>query len=353
LSWELGEVTASPLPQVPATLILTSGSTAQPKAVWHPLSAHLSAATASQSLLPIGPGSAWLLDLSLAHVSGLAIVFRCLQHGGTIIFPDKSATQAWPKGTTHLSVVAPQLVKLLELDWPGEERPIVLAGGGPFPNSLLRDALDRGWPIFLTYGMTETASQICTRRLEPGDVLPDRPEGLVGCGFPLPGWELGLSDLHEIRVRGANLAGGYFHPGGELRSITDTDGWFSTGDLGRFDSTAGWQVIGRKDRRFMSGGENIHPEVIEHHLEQIPGVLRARVVPRPDPLYGQRPVAFIAGELSPAKFTDILRSHLPKFCLPELYLPWPDHLDPDQAKLRDRDFLASLPPPSPNASVKN
>lgn len=342
VTWELGEIASCSLPNGPATLILTSGSTAAPKAVWHPLAAHLAAAEASQNLLPIGPGSAWLLDLPLAHVSGLAIAFRCLQQGGTIIFPDKSAARVWPKGTTHLSLVAPQLAKMLSLEWPADERPAVLAGGGPFPTPLLSNALQRGLPIFLTYGMTETASQICTRRLSLDDVSPECSEGLIGCGVPLTGWELCLSEVDEIKVRGANLARGYFRPGGEMQPITDAEGWFSTGDVGRFDATVGWQLIGRKDRMFISGGENIHPELIEHHLQQIPGVLRARVVPRPDPIYGQRPVAFIAGQWSPSKLTDLLRLDLPKFCLPELYLPWPEHLEPTQPKLRDRDFLEVL-----------
>ena len=52
-------------------------------------------------------------------------------------------------------------------------------------------------------------------------------------------------------------------------------------------------VIGRRDNRFFSGGETIHPEEIERTLTDHDGVEQAVVVPIPDEEFGQRCVAFV------------------------------------------------------------
>ena len=54
-------------------------------------------------------------------------------------------------------------------------------------------------------------------------------------------------------------------------------------------------VVGRKDRQFISGGENIQPEEIESALLSLPPITAAKVIPQPDPEFGMRPVAFIEG----------------------------------------------------------
>ena len=85
----------------------------------------------------------------------------------------------------------------------------------------------------------------------------------------------------------------------------DSDGWFKTGDLGFWSSTKqkkvkrnlygnnAFKIIGRKDRMFISGGENIFPEEIENVLYQSQMVERAKVVSVKDIEFGKRPVVFI------------------------------------------------------------
>lgn len=336
--WEILPSQPTELPPGQGTLLLTSGSSGFPKAVWHPLSAHLASAFASQTLLPVGPGSQWLLDLSLAHVSGLAVVIRCLAHGGTVVFPSSPKSPTWPPGITHLSVVSTQLSRLLEQDDLGKSPPLLLAGGGPFAPQLLRRALARGLPIFLSYGMTEAASQICTRRLQPADCAS---EEIVGCGPPLPGWEVRSSIDQELQIRGPALAPYYLLPGGKIQPLGNAEGWFSTRDIGDFAPESGWKILGRRDRMFISGGENIHPEQIEHLLMQCPGVVRVRVLAKACSEYGFRPIAFVAGDFSREALLDFLSAKVPRFALPAEIKPWPTHLDPHQPKLREEDFPAS------------
>lgn len=343
--WHGLEPSPSAPPAGPHSLLLTSGSSGPPKAVLHSLEAHLASARASQVLLPLGPDSVWLLNLPLAHVSGLAILIRCLWHGASLRFtlPGESAP---PPETTHLSLVAPQLSRLvgqIEANSPPALASLraILAGGGPFPLPLLQSARAHGLPIFLTYGMTETASQICTGLLS--EIMTEPP----GCGWPLPGWEVRQNAHGELEVRGASLAKGYWpmrlpdssgQPSTSLVPLTDAEGWFATGDIGRLDPATGWCLTGRRDRMFISGGENIHPETIEDRLAELPGVRRVRVVPRPDPTFGQRPVAFIDGDLSPAEAQAALRRCLPGFAIPDIILPWPPGVGGDGGKLCDADF---------------
>lgn len=317
------------------TLLLTSGSSGEPKAVRHELGCHLRAAEASQVLLPVDGETRWLLDLPLAHVSGLSVVFRCLRHGGTLLFPGGKDGFRGEDGATHLSVVAPQLARMLEADYDFSSIRAVLAGGGPFPAPLLKQALERGLPVFLTYGMTETASQICTRRM---DAQMDLPEPALGCGMPLPGWEVRADADGGLSVRGEALAAGYWDAEEGLKPLRDAEGWFATGDAGGYSARDGWRIEGRKDRMFISGGENIHPEQIERVLMCVPGVRRAWVVGRPDARYGRRPVAFVAGVFEEEAMRRILRGKLPGFAVPDEFLPWPSGIEPGKAKLRDADF---------------
>ena len=90
------------------------------------------------------------------------------------------------------------------------------------------------------------------------------------------------------------------------------------------------QVTGmksRKDNMFISGGENIYPEVIEKELCEIPGIIQATVVPIEDPEFGHRPLAFIQQENTNYTLEEVrehLKTKLPGFSLPIKMLPMPE-----------------------------
>jgi len=94
----------------------------------------------------------------------------------------------------------------------------------------------------------------------------------------------------------------------------------------------------------VSGGENIHPEEIESHLLEFPGVAQTVVVPIPDLVYGNRPLAFVQwGEKqlpSEAGLREFLSLRLPKFKIPDCFLPWPKnrrhrHMKPSRRMLAE------------------
>jgi O-succinylbenzoic acid--CoA ligase len=313
-------------------VLFTSGSSGSPRAVWHDLESHIANASGAAERIPLGPGCAWLLLLPLNHVSGFSILIRCLLAGATIVFPDKNApfkTQIEDPVLTHISVVGVQLRRLLSERASFARLKAVLAGGGPIDEGLVSDAMDAGVPLHLTYGMTEAASQITTS--ERLCAVPS----VVHAGKSLPGREVQISPDGEIRLRGAVLPKAIFSDEG-LRPALDDDAWFSTGDSGKFNADGNLVVSGRRNRMFISGGENICPEMIEVLLTSHPDVRRVVVVGVPHEEFGARPVAFVAGDIDFDRLRDFLKSRLESFYVPDFFLPWPEEVSTEDAKV---DFL--------------
>lgn len=83
----------------------------------------------------------------------------------------------------------------------------------------------------------------------------------------------------------------------------------------------------------ISGGENIHPEMIESLLCETPEVQRAVVIGIPHDEYGQRPVAYVAGDVNAEKLRNFLASRLERFAIPDAFLPWPSEIPTNEAKI--------------------
>ena len=311
---------------VPGTIIFTSGSTAEPKAAVHSFANLSFNALASNENIVVGPGDCWLLSLPLFHVSGLGILFRCAWGAGAVAVPEpgEPLEKAIPHyNVTHVSLVATQLFRLLHTE-EGREAlstlKAILIGGSAVPASLVREAHRLRLPIFTTYGLTETASQVTVTR--PWDPL----DALLTSGRPLKPDTIRISGDGEIEVRGETLFRGYVEGDHVILPLTE-DGWFATGDLGEFDETGNLHVLGRKDNLFVSGGENIQPEEIERCLCHLNGVVEAVVVPVHNAEFGSRPVAFIRvtepKQFQPALFFAYLAERLPAYKIPMFFLPWP------------------------------
>jgi len=296
-----------------ATILLTSGSTAQPKMAM--LSAHnlLTSAQAALSLSPLHPGDQVLLSLPLFHVGGIGLMLRTFLAGGTLVIshlPLSSALHAHK--IDFVSLVPTQLYRLLgtPLSLKG-----ILVGGAPLSPAIFSAA--RHLPLLTTYGMTEMSSQITT------DLDPSVVEGVVTSGKPLPHAEVKIAEDGEIYVRGPMLFSGYV----EKKPPFGLEGWFATRDLGTWTPEGKLIVLGRKDHLFISGGENIHPEEIERALLSLPNILEAIVIPQEDKEYGARPVAFLRcqGSIpSQDSISEQLSPTLPKFKHPVKILPLPE-----------------------------
>ena len=113
-------------------------------------------------------------------------------------------------------------------------------------------------PVYEGYGLTETSPVIA--------VSSNEPYGReVGCvGLPLPGVEIKITDNQEIICRGHNVMMGYYKNPELTKEVIDDDGWFHTGDMGRFTEHGQLVITGRLKSLFKtSGGKYINPDVIE------------------------------------------------------------------------------------------
>jgi len=313
-------------------LIFTSGSSGTPKIVAHRLANHL--ANARGSLVPIEQNDAWLLSLPLFHVGGLAILFRCFLAGACVVIPqaDLSLTeQLLMAPITHLSLVPTQLYRLLqqpEFHFSKTHVKHLLLGGAPLPESLIEQCKAQQLIPWVSYGLSEMASQVCTAQAgQPGLV-----------GKPLNGRQVMIPNK-EICVKGETLFAGYYQADGSLQLPLDDEGWFHTGDAGYWQNDE-LVITGRIDNQFSSGGENIQPEQIEQQLLQHPAVAQAIVVPVPDDEWGMRCACFIDWQQSAISFNELanwLRQFLPAYMLPKQWLNWPE-LPAGQLKIQRTEF---------------
>ncbi len=311
-----------------ADIMWTSGSSGEPKAVVHSFGNHYYNALGANAHIPIASGDRWLLSLPLYHVSGLGIVWRTWLAAGTLVIP-ASVQEITQEKVTHISLVATQLHRLLE-DPQGVDflqgLKAILIGGGPISEALIHQVVAQDLPVYVTYGLTEMASQVATSlRLTRRAPLP-RPHILKHA-------EVGISVEGEILVKGKTLFPGYaaINADGAMTVMPalDQEGWFHTGDLGCLHTAGTLSVAGRKDNMFICGGENIQPEEIERHLCCLEGIIQAVVVPVPDEEFGVRPVAFIQtrkganSRVTRSEILSSLRGELPSFKLPVHIYPWP------------------------------
>lgn len=354
-------------PDRPLSLILTSGSSGQPKLALHHYGHHLASATAFLEVFPLAPADRWLLALPLFHIGGLAILIRCAQVGATVVMPDgrELAAALTALRPTHLSLVATQLQRLLEVPAAVtvlQTAKLILLGGSAIPGSLLARAHALGLPIHTSYGATETSSLVsCTPAGADFETLQTS-------GRLLPYHQLRIAADGEIQLNGPAIFAGYFssqaafaslcedaaqppslcppssvfahpHTLTSLRSEDRSGGqpWLRTRDRGYVDAQGRLRVLGRLDHLFISGGENIQPEEIEKALLSLADIQQAVVVPIPSAEYGARPLAFVeATSWQPANWRDRLRKLLPAYKLPDRFLPWPEGqigLKPSRADL--------------------
>ena len=318
-------------------IIFTSGSTKHPKAVLHSLETLIQNAEASHKNIAFEHGHTWLLSLSLWHVGGLAIVIRSMLYGACIAIG--SIEDIRSLGVTHVSFVALQLRRFMDLCHHKEELKTsllcCLVGGGPTHQNQIQQAVQMGIPIHTTYGMTELGSQMFTT---PPD---SNLKILRSSGYILHGWKVRCSEYSEIQVKGPALFLGYVH-GRHLDPCRDQDGFFATGDCGYIKDDLLF-ISGRRDLMFISGGENIYPQIIEEKILDMTGIICCIVVDVPSLKYGSRPIAILYKD---AKF-DICDSsieknllfHLPKFAIPDHFIPWPTEYPLLEQSKPSRSFL--------------
>jgi len=135
-------------------------------------------------------------------------------------------------------------------------------------------------------------------------------------GHPL---EQGLEG--EICVRGRNIMRGYLNNPAGTRAAFWEDGWFRSGDIGRFDADGYLYIVDRLKDMIITGGENVYPKEVEDVLYARPEVEEWAIIGLPDPEWGERVTAFLVprpGEkIDPQALKAFLKSRISAFKVPK------------------------------------
>src|SRR6185369_13496255 len=156
----------------------------------------------------------------------------------------------------------------------------LISGGSALSADVLKTFYGMGFNFYEGYGLTETAP-VLTVTAPKGKPVP----GSVG--QPLPGVEVKIdgadaTGVGEVIARGRNIMLGYWEDeqatGAALR-----DGWFRTGDLGRFDEEGNLYIVGRsKDVIIDANGKNVYPDEVEELYRDNPFIKELSVVGLPE-----------------------------------------------------------------------
>jgi O-succinylbenzoic acid--CoA ligase len=228
------------------------------------------------------------LQLPLWHIAGLALALRAWsRHLSLILAPANMLPLMGQIGPTHLSTVASQWIRWQQAHPADDLERLraglqeVLVGGGAPPAGWLEQLHQQGYPLRVSFAMSEAASTVALTPL--GD--PFAPLEI------LPHWEWRVQ-ADRLALKGPSLAAGQLTPNG-LIPLADAEGWFLSQDRICVEGN-GLRWLSRADRFVNSGGEKICPVTMERWLMQ-KGARRAWVIGVPHPIWGERPVGFISG----------------------------------------------------------
>lgn len=287
-----------------ALIVATSGSSGEPKAVRLSWRALATAARLARRGLDLKPGDAWLGCLPLHSVGGAAIPYRCWRAGATAVVHQgfdvaAVARDLVERRITHVSLVPAMLAQLLDAAVsPGPTLRVALVGGAALAPALERRARAAGWPLRLSYGMTETCAT----------ALVD--------GRPLPGVRVRTSDAGMLEIATPARMAGYL-------GAADAGEWFATGDLAKIAADGRVTIRGRADEMLVSGGANVHPSEVEARLGACPGIREAIVTGLPDPVWGDIVACAYEGDAPEPEVERWCREAIPSSRRPRRFLRVP------------------------------
>jgi fatty-acyl-CoA synthase len=299
---ESSEKISIPLQEEDESLYLyTSGTTGRPKGVvltndhltYFPETLHHAVLMSEQDTHG--------LVLPISHITGPSILNLMVESGMSVSVIDemkpKKILDAIQNHRITFFFASPPIFQLI-LNIPHWQRydcsslRAIAMMGTVVPEQLMKEFAER-YPHLQPlqgYGATETSPLLTHTHLK------DAPRKMASAGKAAPraelkiiaqdGKEVEVGQIGEIIARGPQIMKGYFKdPKATAKKIKD--GWYHSGDLGRFDEDGYLYVLGRADDMVISGGLNVYPSEVETVLLNHPKVQEAAVVGIPDPRRGQ------------------------------------------------------------------
>ncbi len=268
-----------------ATMVFTSGTTSEPRAVELPIRAIETFVRSTAKAVPMSSDRHSLMLLPLHHIYGICVTYAMLAHGVALgVCPDfRRIYDAFVRFRVNFAFLVPALADILaaKIERHGKSaeealgQPIdwIVTGGAPISRRAYERLTALGIRTLAAYGLTETCA--CYSM----SVLDGAPHPCsAGRVSLLPEVETKVSSAGELLIRGPNVTTGYYGMPERTAAAIDADGWFHTGDLGRIDGDGTVWITGRASRTIvLSSGKKIAPEELEEKLHGLPGVLEVLV----------------------------------------------------------------------------
>jgi acyl-CoA synthetase len=346
-----GKATSLPLPPCNVNpdkityLAFTSGTTGEPKAVMHSDNTLLANGrgmvadwghTHEQIMYCLGPLSHHLATVAVEQclVSGCELVVNDLRKGETPFERIVASQARYLMGVpTHAIDVLCEL-DARELDRLGHVNVFYMSGAA-IPAEVARRLVARGIKPQNTYGMTENGSHTTTLPTDDLATLIQTVGQTVGRGNPCyelrvfrtddRDTEAASGDIGEVGGRGASLMLGYCDNAAATQRSFNANGWFMSGDLGRFNARGDLEIVGRSKDLIVRGGHNIYPAEIEGLALKHARVMKAAAFPVPDARLGEKVcLGIVASGTDPIDAYDVL-THLAtvglsKYDMPEYFV---------------------------------
>jgi long-chain acyl-CoA synthetase len=278
-----------------AVLIYTSGTTGNPKGVMLTHDNLLFSAKTTARFRRMDTNDKVYVVLPISHIVGISLLIMTLMVGGTAWLVNKYDPAALAKAidegnVTILNGVPATYQRLLEYKTVtgitrlarGSLRLIAVVGAPLDLDLKMRVEREFDLPLSNGYGTTECSPGIAGVRF-------DAPRSDNAVGPLLPGVEARIKtiggialengEVGELHVRGRNVMRGYYRAPSLTEKVIDSEGWFNTGDLGRFDGDCLY-IVGRTKEVIIRSGFNVYPAEVEAVLNSHSDVVQSAVVGR-------------------------------------------------------------------------
>lgn len=268
-----------PTSEGPALLMSTSGTTASPKRVPITHANVLAAAGAIGHAFALSPQDVCLNPMPLHHVHGLvSAAVSSLLAGSTVHCTDGFAPATfdtlcqkleptWFTGSPAMHLALREFYEHSGSQPRCQRLRFFRSSSAPLPPSAISalEALYQA-PLIETYGLTETASMVCTNPLPPGL----RKVGSVGVAVgseirvvDAAGQLCGENETGEIAIHGPSVISAYE---GNAAPESFLDDWLLTGDIGRLDADGYLFIVGRAKEVIKRGGLSVYPAEVDDAL---------------------------------------------------------------------------------------
>lgn len=328
MAGKLSEIKPTVQPDDLVSIIYTSGTTGLSKGVMLSHRNFLSNVEASSQLFPLGPGDVCLSFLPLSHVYERMVSYYYQYKGISIYYAENMGTIAdnLREISPTVFVAVPRVIektydkiiakgkdltgikkqlffwavnlgyrykeqgngffynlqlkvarKLIFSKWKaalGGKVKFIISGGAALQPRLARVFFAAGVPIYEGYGLTETSPVIAANQpIDPDCIM------FGSVGTVIKNIEVKIDDDGEILMKGPSQMLGYYKSPEQTAEAIDADGWFHTGDIGKFEKGKFLVITDRKKEMFkLSNGKYIAPQVIENKLKESFFVEQAMVV---------------------------------------------------------------------------